>query len=789
MVSDKKFIKKHTAAANAIIAQSKDYQSYSDAELSAKTKEFQEKITAGASLDDILIDSYAVAREAARRLTGLEIYLVQIIGAIVLHEGDIAEMRTGEGKTITSLLPAYLNGMTHKGVHIITVNEYLAERDSIYIGEILTFLGLTVGLNKRDLSRENKQAAFNADVTYTTNSELGFDYLRDNMVRNHTNQVLRKLNYTIIDEADSILIDEARTPLIISGGRKASVPRYEAADQFAKSLVEKDDIKIDKETRQVFLTPSGVAKAEKFFSLKSLFNASNTTIYHAILNGLKANFVFKNGVEYLVKDGEIILIDQHTGRLMEGRSYSDGLQQAIQAKEHVKIEDETVTMATITYQNFFRLYNKLSGMTGTAKTEEEEFIKIYNTRVIQIPTNKPVIRKDEPDYVFANRHAKLKYLMEDIKKLNERGQPILIGTTSVESSEIVARYLDKANFKYEMLNAKNHRRKADIIAQAGQKSAITLATNMAGRGTDIKLGEGIANIGGLAVLGVERNEARRIDNQLRGRSGRQGDPGFSRLYVAVDDNLLIRFGAKKLQNLFARLGDDYLQSRMLSHRITVAQKRVEGMNFDQRKNVLDYDNVLAQHREAIYSQRNQILRDSNLRAIIRRMQYTCAYDLTDMFSYTLHGETFVKNEELLASIENKIIFTGVLDAAELKNVNRTKMARLIADEIEGFFEYRVSEVPEDVLLPITRNIIIQAMDRYWQNHIDSTQKLRTGIYLRSYAQRNPLYAYVQESAEMYRFMKIQIAHQVINALAEVVIRASDAPLLQDEEQVQVKMKG
>ncbi len=789
MVSDKKFIKKHTAAANAIIAKSKDYQAYSDAELSAKTKEFQEKIAAGASLDDILIDSYAVAREAARRLTGLEIYLVQIIGAIVLHEGDIAEMRTGEGKTITSLLPAYLNGMTHKGVHIITVNEYLAERDSIYIGDILTFLGLTVGLNKRDLSRENKQAAFNADVTYTTNSELGFDYLRDNMVRNHTNQVLRKLNYTIIDEADSILIDEARTPLIISGGRKASVPRYEAADQFAKSLVEKDDIKIDKETRQVFLTPSGVTKAEKFFSLKSLFNASNTTIYHAILNGLKANFVFKNGVEYLVKDGEIILIDQHTGRLMEGRSYSDGLQQAIQAKEHVKIEDETVTMATITYQNFFRLYNKLSGMTGTAKTEEEEFIKIYNTRVIQIPTNKPVIRKDEPDYVFANRHAKLKYLMKDIKQLNERGQPILIGTTSVESSEIVARYLDKANFKYEMLNAKNHRREADIIAQAGQKSAITLATNMAGRGTDIKLGEGIADIGGLAVLGVERNEARRIDNQLRGRSGRQGDPGFSRLYVAVDDNLLIRFGAKKLQNLFARLGDDYLQSRMLAHRITVAQKRVEGMNFDQRKNVLDYDNVLAQHREAIYSQRNQILRDNNLRAIIRRMQYTCAYDLTDMFSYTLHGETFVKNEELLASIENKIIFTGVLNAEELKNVNRTKMARLIADEIEGFFEYRVSEVPEDVLLPITRNIIIQAMDRYWQNHIDSTQKLRTGIYLRSYAQRNPLYAYVQESAEMYRFMKIQIAHQVINALAEVVIRASDAPLLQDEEQVQVKMKG
>lgn len=638
VISDKKIIKQHGYIATEIINKSKEYMRYSEAELKAKTDEFKAAFAKGTSLEDLLIDAYAVARAAAYKITGLFVYWVQIIGAIVLHEGDVAEMKTGEGKTLTSLLPAYLNGLAGRGVHIITVNEYLAERDSIDIGRIFNYLGLTVGLNKHDCSREDKQHAFRQDITYTTNSELGFDYLRDNMVKHAANQVLRPLRYAIIDEADSVMIDEARTPLIISGGRQPNLPKYEAADKFAKSLKKDADVEIDKETRQCFLTPIGVKKAEKYFTLDALFNIRNTIIYHAILNALKANFVFKDGVEYLVRGDEIMLIDQHTGRIMEGRSYSDGLQQAIQAKEQVTIEEETVVMATITYQNFFRLYDKLSGMTGTAKTEEEEFIKIYNMRVIQVPTNRPVIRNDEADLVFANRDAKLKQLMRDVEALNRRGQPILIGTTSVESSEIVAHYLDKHNFRYEMLNAKNHKREADIIAKAGTRGAITLATNMAGRGTDIKLGPGIADLGGLAVLGVERNEARRIDNQLRGRSGRQGDPGFSRIYVAVDDTLLVRFGAKRLQKLFASLGDDFLKSRLLSRRITAAQKRVEGMNFDQRKNILDYDNVLAQQREAIYSQRNQILGGADLSAILNKMQYSAAYDLTRMFGYSMHGE-------------------------------------------------------------------------------------------------------------------------------------------------------
>lgn len=789
VISDKKIINKHYKVADRVIALSEEYRALTDGQLQAKTNEFRTRLNEGEDADDLLVEAYAVAREAARRITGLSVYRVQVVGAIVLHDGDVAEMKTGEGKTLTSLLPAYLNALGGKGVHIITVNEYLAERDSKDIGRIFQFLGLTVGLNTRAGSRQDKQVAFQANITYTTNSELGFDYLRDNMVRNFSNKVLQPLNFAIIDEADSVLIDEARTPLIISGGRKPSLPKYEAADQFAKSLDEKEDVEVDKETRQAFLTDKGVKKAEKFFSLKSLFSIANTVIYHAILNALKANYVFKKEVEYLVRDNEILLIDQHTGRVMEGRSYSDGLQQSIQAKEKVPIEDETVTMATITYQNFFRLYNKLSGMTGTAKTEEEEFIKIYNMRVIQVPTNRPVIRTDEPDLVFANRDAKLRYLMKDIEEIHSKGQPILIGTTSVESSEIVSHYLDKHNYKYEMLNAKNHKREAEIIAKAGLEKSITLATNMAGRGTDIKLGPGIAERGGLAVLGVERNEARRIDNQLRGRSGRQGDPGFSRLYVAVDDNLLVRFGAKKLQKLFARLGDDFIKSKMLAHRITAAQKKIEGMNFDQRKNILDYDNVLAQHREAIYSQRNQIMKGQELRVILHKMQYSSGYDLTRRFGYTMHGEWFVHSKDLINSIENNIIFKNVIDADSLKNKSQRDIARLIAEEINNFFEYRVSDVPDKILLPIMRNIMVAAIDQHWQNHIESTQKLRSGIYLRSYAQRNPLYAYVQESSEMYEYMKMQIAHQVINALAAVIIRASDEVPTDDEEQIQVRLKG
>ncbi len=789
ITSDKKIITRHKKLAEKIIATSDSYKKLSDDDLKAKTNEFKEKIKNGTSLDDILVDAFSVAREAARRITGLSIYLVQIVGGIVLHEGDVAEMRTGEGKTITCLLPAYLNGLSGKGVHVITVNEYLAERDSKNIGEILEYLGLTVGLNLREYDKNQKREAYGCDITYTTNSELGFDYLRDNMAKTIEEKVQRPLNYCVIDEADSVLIDEARTPLIISGGKRSMILKYKAADQFAKSLNKDDDIEIDWESKQVFLSTQGVKKAESFFSLKKLFSVKHTAIYHSILNALKANFIFKNEVEYLVKDQEIVLIDQHTGRIMEGRSYSDGLQQALQAKESVEIEEETVTMATITYQNFFRLYAKISGMTGTAKTEEEEFIKIYNMRVIAIPTNKPIIRKDLEDYVFGNRNAKMKQLMKDIKEIHSKGQPILIGTTSVDSSEIVANYLRKNNFKFEILNAKNHQKEAEIIARAGEKFSITLATNMAGRGTDIKLGEGVVELGGLAVLGVERNEARRIDNQLRGRSGRQGDPGFSRLYVAVDDVLMIRFGSDKLKNLFSRLGDEYIQSKMLNRSITNAQKKIEGMNFDQRKNILDYDNVLAQHREATYSERDQILESNNLKPIIRRMHYSAAYDLTRIFGYELHQEWFVDIKKMLKSIENRVITKGKIKSEEYKNKTRKELAIAVAKLMDEFYLFRVEDVPSNLLVDVEKHNIINALDKNWQNHIDSAQKLRSGIYLRSYAQKNPLHAYVQESKELYEDMKIQIAHEVTISLASVIIKANEEIPDSDTEKIEYKLKA
>lgn len=787
--SDKKIIRHKGYIADEIIRLSDSMQSLTDDKLKTKTAEFRARLDRNEGLEDILIEVYAVGREVTRRITGMSIFRVQIIGAIFLHEGDVAEMRTGEGKTITCVLPAYLNALTKKGVHIITVNEYLAERDAESNGLIFNFLGLTVGLNLRARSRLQKKEAFQQDITYTTNSELGFDYLRDNMVGSAESQVLRPLHYAIIDEADSVLIDEARTPLIISGGYKALLPQYKAADAFVKSLKFETDIEVDKESRQAFLTKDGSVKAQDFFSLSNLYLAENTVMYHAIMNALKANYVFRNEVEYLVKDSEIFLIDQHTGRLMEGRSYSDGLQQAIQAKESVDIEDETVVKATITYQNFFRLYNKLSGMTGTAKTEEEEFLKIYNMRVVCVPTDKPIIRVDNIDKMFATRTAKLKYLIKEVQRFNDRGQPILIGTTSVDESEIVARYLHKAHFKFEMLNAKNHKREADIIMNAGKSKSITLATNMAGRGTDIKLGDGIAESGGLVVIGIGRNEARRIDNQLRGRSGRQGDPGESHLLVAADDQLIVRFGGKRLIKLFSHLEDDFLQSKLLTHSITSAQKKLEGMNFDQRKNILDYDNVIAQHREAIYSQRNQILRSDDLNPIISQMQYSAAYHLTEALGYSLSNEWFIDFKKLLKETENVLLFKNTLNPDILKNKSRKEVTATITEQIKDFFDYRVSDVPHKVLTQVMRGVIISTLDEYWENHISNTQKLRSGIYLRSYAQRNPLHSYVEESASLYRFMKLKIAFDVITALAKVVIRAPNEEPTVEEEEIKVSMRG
>ena len=590
---DKRAIKKFAKIADKVIALEDTMKALSDEELRAKTQYFRDLLANGRTLEDIKVEAFAVSREAARRVLNQFPYKVQIIGALILHEGDVAEMKTGEGKTLTATMTVYLNALAGKGVHVITVNEYLASRDASWMGQIYTFLGLTVGINLREKTTTEKREAYLCDITYTTNSELGFDYLRDNMARNVSGRVLRGLDYAVIDEADSILIDESRTPLIISGGAKASPSQYTVSDRFVKTLKKNKDFEVDVKQKTVNLTEEGNAKAERMFGIKNLYAPEYSELVHRIVNALKANYIMTRDVDYLVdKDNQIQIIDQFTGRVLAGREWSDGLHQAVQAKENVEIKQETVTMATITYQNFFRLYRKMSGMTGTAKTEEEEFRKIYNMRVICVPTNRPIQREDALDYVYAHKGPKLAALIKEVKERHEKGQPILIGTVSVESSEEISELLTKAGLKHEMLNAKNHAREAEIIAEAGRKGAITLATNMAGRGTDIKIDDEVRALGGLCVFGTERHESRRIDNQLRGRSGRQGDPGFSRFYVSFDDTLLVRFAADGIRNFIEKnCGDEALEMKMITNVITSAQKRIEGQNFDTRKSLLDYDDV------------------------------------------------------------------------------------------------------------------------------------------------------------------------------------------------------
>ncbi|WP_347938285.1 preprotein translocase subunit SecA [Mycoplasma feriruminatoris] len=777
MVSDRRLLKKFGKIADKIIALEPKMRQLKDEDFILKTQEFKQMLENGKSLDDILIESYAVAREAARRVLGLNAYKVQLIGGIILNSGDIAEMRTGEGKTLTGIFPAYLNALSGKGVHIVTVNEYLSKRDSEINGKVFDLLGISVGLNGSALSKSEKREAYNKDITYTTNAELGFDYLRDNMVSDYSLKVQRKLNYCIIDEADSVLIDEARTPLIISGGTSSRINLYKAANNFALSLKEHDDLDIDLESKQVYLNEQGMRKANEFFSLNNLFAIENTEIFHLIMNALKAQFAFKEGVEYTVRDNEILLIDQFTGRIMQGRSYSDGLQQALQAKENVEIEEETVTLATITYQNFYRLYSKIAGMTGTAKTEEEEFIKIYNTRVIQTPTNKPVIRKDEPDLTFGTKNAALKKLVEDVLESHKKGAPILIGTTSVESSEQIARYLKKANLKFETINAKNHDREAEIVAKAGEIGAITLATNMAGRGTDIKLAKGVAELGGLRVFGVERNEARRIDNQLRGRSGRQGDPGLSRFYISMDDDLMMRFTAPKTRQRFKALGDDYIKSKMFTRAVTNAQKKLEGMNFDQRKNVLDYDNILAQQREIIYAQRDDILEANDLSVVIEKMQITAAYELIEKHSNLVHGEKTINKQELLEAIDGTLVPKNKFRIDDFNNKEKMDLAVEIADAMMQLYKARISDIPDDVVIGMERKIILDSFDKYWTKHLDIAGKLKSGIYLQQYAQNNPLAIYVEQATDLFNKMKVNIANEVVQSLANVILR-----VVEDEEQ-------
>lgn len=770
MPSDKGLLKEYGKLADKIIAEESNTKNLKEEDFIAKTQDFKERISNGESVDDLLVEVYAVAREAASRVLGLKAYHVQLLGAIILHYGDIAEMRTGEGKTLTGLFPAYLNSLTGKGVHIVTVNEYLSRRDSEINGRVFDLLGISVGLNGARIPKHTKREAYAADITYTTNAEIGFDYLRDNMVIDNADKVQRGLNFAIIDEADSVLIDEARTPLIISGGTSSRINLYMAADKFATIVNDQEDIDIDLETKQVYLTETGMQKAKEFFSLDNLFALENTEIFHLILNALKAHYTFKEGVEYTVVNGEIELIDQFTGRILKGRSYSDGLQQAIQAKEKVEVEEETTTLATITYQNFYRLYAKLSGMTGTAKTEEEEFLKIYNTRVVVCPTNKPIIRKDEADYTFGTKNAALKKLVIDVKNYNDIGNPILIGTTSVESSEQIARYLEKAGLKYDMINAKNHDREAEVIAVAGQAKSITLATNMAGRGTDIKLSEEVRKIGGLIVFGVERNEARRIDNQLRGRSGRQGDPGTSRFYISMEDDLMIRFASPRARKSFLSLGDDHIKSKLFTRAVTNAQKKLEGLNFDQRKNVLDYDNILAQQREVMYAQRDDILEAEDLKVVINKLQLTVAYELIEINSEMLHGEKTINAEKLLKAIDGNLVAHKRFLIEDFYNKEKIDLAKEIADAMLEFYKARVVDIPNEVTLEMERKNILTSFDKYWTNHIDVASKLKVGVYLQQYAQNNPLSVYIEQSTVLFNKTKVDIAFEVVDTLSKIILK-------------------
>ncbi|HPX32601.1 MAG TPA: preprotein translocase subunit SecA [Erysipelotrichaceae bacterium] len=739
-----------------------DYMaSLSDEQLKENTIKFKERLANGETLDDILPEAYATVREAAKRVIGEYAYRVQLMGGVVLHQGDIAEMKTGEGKTLTSIFPVYLNALTGEGVHVVTVNEYLAERDSQWMGQIHRFLGLTVGLNRHGLNQSQKKAAYSCDITYTTNSELGFDYLRDNMVTKVEDRVLRGLNMALVDEVDSILVDESRTPLIISGGKKDTANLYIQADKFAKRLTEEEDYTIDVQSKSIMLTEEGVERAESYFRVENLYQPEHTALVHHINQALKANYTMSNEVEYLVRDRQVHIVDEFTGRIMEGRVFSDGLHQAIEAKENVPIKRETSTLATITYQNFFRLYNKLCGMTGTAKTEEEEFLSIYNMRVFEIPTNRDIIREDYPDAVYGTKKAKYEALTKEVIERNSKGQPVLVGTISVDVSEFLSKMFSQRRIRHEVLNAKNHKREADIIAKAGLKGSVTIATNMAGRGTDIKLGPGVIELGGLAVLGSERHESRRIDNQLRGRSGRQGDPGCSKFFVSLEDELMVRFGSDRISGMFDQLGDIPIESKVVTKAIESAQKRVEGMNFDIRKTLLEYDDVLRQQRETMYTQRDEILENDDVHSIIEAMFERFADDLVD--SYTdFTQRTPVVNKEALAVAIDKMsgVKTNVNDVfVSLNDADDIKKASF--DALWESYENKIEEI-RDEMIKLEKVIVLKIIDAKWIDHIDLMSKLRDGIHLRSYAQDNPLKAYTQEGYEMFETMMNNISKEVVN---------------------------
>ena len=771
--SEYKELKRFRIIADEVFSLDEKYKKMSDKKLKDTTNELKKRLENGETLDDLIPDAFALVREASFRVIGEKPYYVQVLGALAIHFGNIAEMKTGEGKTLTCVMPAYLNALTGKGVHVVTVNEYLAGRDANWMGQIFEFLGMTVAVNLREMSPKEKKEAYLCDILYSTNNELGFDYLRDNMVVRAEDRVQRPLNFAIIDEVDSVLIDEARTPLIISGGVMKSANLYKDADRFVKFLKENEDYTIDEKTKDITLTDEGTEKGERYFRLENLYDIEHTALVHHINQALKANYTMKNDVDYVVQEGKVVIVDQFTGRLMPGRAFSDGLHQAIEAKENVEIEEETKTLATITFQNYFRMYEKLSGMTGTAKTEEEEFRNIYNMFVIQIPTNLPVIRIDAADLIYSTKEEKYKAIINEIKKRHETGQPVLVGTIAIETSEIVSGLLKKAKIKHEILNAKNHAREAEIIAKAGEKGAVTIATNMAGRGTDIKLGEGVKELGGLCVIGTERHESRRIDNQLRGRSGRQGDPGFSQFFVSFEDDLMVRFGTDRFKTILEMAGLDSernMRSKTITRSVETAQKRVEGNNFDARKHLLQYDDVMGRHREIMYAKRNEILDKKDIHETVIN---TIKEHIEGLIRrHTDERGVIVEDNcnEIVEYVNENLLRNSNLKLSEILNKDISEIIDVIENKVITEYENKIKELPDEIRNEFEKAISLQVIDRYWMEHINTMDHLRESVSLRGYANEDPLQAYVREGFQMFDAMLDNISKDITLYLLKAEIR-------------------
>ena len=768
-----KELKKFKLIADEVFELDDKYKKMTDKQLQGCTNKLKKRLKDGEMVDDILPDAFAVAREAAYRVIGEKPFYVQVLGALAIHFGNIAEMKTGEGKTLTCVMPAYLNALTEKGVHVVTVNEYLATRDAEWMGQIYRFLGLTVAVNLREMSSKEKKEAYNCDILYSTNNELGFDYLRDNMVVNAEDRVQRPLHFAIIDEVDSVLIDEARTPLIISGGVMKSANLYKDADRFVKTLRENEDYTIDEKTKDITLTDQGTEKGEKYFRIANLYDIEHSALVHHVNQALKANYTMHNDVDYVVQEGKVVIVDQFTGRLMPGRAFSDGLHQAIEAKENVEIEEETKTLATITFQNYFRMYEKLSGMTGTAKTEEEEFRNIYNMYVIEIPTNLPVIRVDAADLIYSTKEEKYKAIIAEIKRRHEKEQPVLVGTIAIETNELLSSMLKKAHIKHEILNAKNHAREAEIIAKAGEKGSVTIATNMAGRGTDIKLGEGVKELGGLCVIGTERHESRRIDNQLRGRSGRQGDPGYSQFFVSFEDELMVRFGTDRFKSILEMAGLDSernMRSKTITRSVETAQKRVEGNNFDARKHLLQYDDVMGKHREIMYARRNEILDNEDVHNyVINTMKELI--ELLVRRHTNEHGVILEADcNEIVEYVNENLLNNSNLKLSEILNKEINDIIDVIQSKVLKEYEEKIKELPDEIRKDFEKAISLQVIDNYWMEHINTMDHLREGVSLRGYANEDPLQAYIREGFELFDKMLDNICKDTTLYLLKAEIR-------------------